>query len=598
MRRGGRTACVVLVAAILAALAVLATAACRRAPFQGPVSLVAKRGDGSLAQVGTVSLGGETRAALVAPASFEVDLPDRPLLTFGMGVSWTGAGEAPGWYRLALRANGRTLVERTLNPRALREWRDVSLPLEGLGRHARLEFDLRLTDRDGRAIPAPAGLLLGVGEPVLHDLGAYGRARGVLLVSIDTVRRDHVGAYGYARPTTPRFDALAGRGVLFDDAVSSSSWTLPAHLSMLTGVDPGRHGGVDLRHGFNRAVPTLPGLLRTAGFGTRAVTSHLYVSGVYGVDDGFEHLDFRQDRKATDVAERGIDLLDRMGDRPFFVFLHMYDPHWHYDPPEWARRIFEQSYTGPVTGVWQDFSKRDRTNVTPADLAHLLALYDGEIRYADTEVGRVLDHMAARGLDRSTLVIVTSDHGEEFLDHGSWEHQKTLYEEVVRVPLALRGPGITPRRERAQASLIDLAPTILAWAGVAVPAAMQGRDLLAPPADREAYGETDHTIDGTHKLFLRGGAGRWKAILSLAGDPAETRKEEWYDLASDPAESRSVAPAPAVAEPIRRRALERWHAGRGGGAGRPVCLSPEQQERLRALGYVSGAPDTGCPEGR
>src|SRR5207245_9845554 len=286
MRRGGRTACVVLVAAILAALAVLATAACRRAPFQGPVSLVAKRGDGSLAQVGTGSLGGETRAALVAPASFEVDLPDRPLLTFGMGVSWTGAGEAPGWYRLALRANGRTLVERTLNPRALREWRDVSLPLEGLGRHARLEFDLRLTDRDGRAIPAPAGLRLGVGAPVRHDLGAYGRARGVLLVSIDTVRRDHVGAYGYARPTTPRFDALAGRGVLFDDAVSSSSWTLPAHLSMLTGVDPGRHGGVDLRHGFNRAVPTLPGLLRTAGFGTRAVASHLYVSGVYGVDDG------------------------------------------------------------------------------------------------------------------------------------------------------------------------------------------------------------------------------------------------------------------------------------------------------------------------
>jgi arylsulfatase A-like enzyme len=589
MRPARRTAW--LVAAVLAA-------ACRRAPFPGPLSLVTLRADGAPARVGTVSLGGETRAALVGPAIFEVDLPDRPLLTFGMGVSWAGDGEAPGWYQLAVKANGRTLLERTLNPRALREWRDVSLPLPGLGRHARLEFDLRVTDRDRRAIAPPAGLVFGVGDPVLHDLDAYGRARGVLLVSIDTVRRDHVGAYGYAKPTTPRFDALAGQGVLFEDAVSSSSWTLPAHLSMLTGVDPGRHGGVDMRHGFNRSVPTVPALLRKAGFATRAVTSHLYVSGVYGVDEGFEHLDFHQDRKATDVAERGIDLLDRIGDRPFFLFLHLYDPHWHYEPPEWAYRIFEQSYAGQMTGLWQDFSKRDAAHVAPADLAHLLALYDGEIRYADTEVGRVLDHLAGRGLDRSTLVIMTSDHGEEFLDHGSWEHQKTLYEEVVRVPLALRAPGIPPRRERAQASLIDLAPTILDWAHVAVPADMQGRDLVSPPADREAYGETDHTIDGTHKLFLRGGAGRWKAILSLSPDTSETRKEEWYDLASDPTERRSVVPAPAVADPIRRRGLERWRAGRGGVAGRPVCLSPEQQERLRALGYVSGAPETGCPQGR
>src|SRR5258708_503323 len=201
-------------------------------------------------------------------------------------------------------------------------------------RRATIAFDLRFTDRDGRPLPIPAGLSLGVGEPVLHDLDAYGRARGVLLVSIDTVRRDHVGAYGYARPTTPRFDALARAGVLFDDAVSTSSWTLPAHLSMLTGVDPGRHGGVDMRHGFNRSVPTVPALLHAAGVATRAVTSHLYVASVYGVDDGFEHLDFRQDRKATQVADRGTSLLVRAGDRPFFVFLHLYHPHSHSDPPD------------------------------------------------------------------------------------------------------------------------------------------------------------------------------------------------------------------------------------------------------------------------
>src|SRR5438552_9777591 len=407
MQRRAGTATVV--AAVLAVLAALGGLGCARRPFHGPLSLLAQRtAAGTAPVVGTLALGGETRAALVAAASFEVDLPARPLVTFGMGVSWTGTGEAPGWYRLDVRADGRTVAERTLNPRARHEWRDASVPLEGLGRRAKLDFDLRLSDRDGRPIAAPAGLVLGVAEPTVHDLDAYGSARGMVLVSIDTVRRDHVGAYGYTRPTTPRFDAFAAEGTLYDDAVSTSSWTLPAHLSMLTGVDPGRHGGVDMRHAFNRRVPTLAALLRAAGFATRAVTSHLYVSGVYGVDEGFEHLDFRQDRKAIDVSGRAIELLDRIADRPFFLFLHFYDPHWHYEPPEWARRIFDQPYTGNVTGVWQDFSRRDPASLTAADLTHLLALYDGEIRYPDTEVGRVLDHLAARGLARSTLVLVTS----------------------------------------------------------------------------------------------------------------------------------------------------------------------------------------------
>jgi arylsulfatase A-like enzyme len=341
-------------------------------------------------------------------------------------------------------------------------------------------------------------------------------------------------------------------------------------------------------HGFNRRVPTLASLLHQAGFATHAVTGHLYVSAVYGLDDGFDHLDFHQDRKATDVANRAVDVLDRIGDRPFFLFLHFYDPHWHYEPPENTRKIFDTSYTGTITGRLQDFSHRDRKSVSQADLAHLVALYDGEIRYVDDELGRVFDHVRARGLDRGTLVLVTSDHGEEFLEHGSWEHQKTLYEEVVRIPLFFRGPGVASRREAAPTSLLDVAPTVLTWAGVPVPAPMQGRSLLSRAGDREGYGETDHTVDGTHKLFLRAGARRWKAILSLDRDGASVRGEEWYDLSVDPGESRSVPPPPATADAMRRLALQRWEAARRLGAGAPaVNLSPEQRERLRALGYIS-----------
>jgi arylsulfatase A-like enzyme len=340
-----------------------------------------------------------------------------------------------------------------------------------------------------------------------------------------------------------------------------------------------------MEHGFNRRVATLPELLRTRGYATQAVTSHLYVSGVYGVDHGFDHLDFHQDRKANDVADRALALLERLGDAPFFLFLHFYDPHWHYDPPAETLRLFEGAYTGSVTGNWQDFSRKTRESLQPADLAHLLALYDGEIRFTDDQLGRVLDHLRDLGLEKGTLLVVTSDHGEEFLEHGSWEHQKTLYEEVVRVPLLLRGPGVPARRQRAQASLVDVAPTILEWAGLEVPASMHGRSLLRAAGDREAYGETDHTIDGTRKLFLRGGQGRWKVILSLARDGGTVQREEWYDLARDPREQMSAPPASA-ADALRQRALARWKADRAGGNGPRVELTPEQREPLRALGYV------------
>ena len=573
----------------MAAAALAMLAGCRGEPFRGPLRLLERpTATGSAPRAGSLTTGGETRAALLETARYRVPLPRRPLLTYGFGISWTGDGEAPGWFHVRVEADGRTLDERKLNPRAARGWRDVSLPLEGLGSGTTLEIHLSLTENDGRAIAPPPGLVLGVADPILHDLDGYGRAKGVVLVSIDTLRRDHVGAYGYPKPTTPRLDALARQGLVCDDAVSTSSWTLPAHLSMLTSVDPGAHGGTDMHHGFNRSVPSLPEVLRKAGFATQAVTSHLYVSSTYGLDAGFDHLDFHQDRKAKDVADRAIDLLDRLGDRPFFLFLHFYDPHWHYDPPESALRAFEpKPYTGALTGRWQDFKDRLPSNVSPADLQHLLALYDGEIRYTDENLGRILDHLEKRGLSAGTLLMVTSDHGEEFLDHGSWEHQKTLYEEVVRVPLVAHGPGIPARHVAPQTSVLDIAPTVLAWAGLPVAPSHQGTSLLLPRSEAEAYGETDNTADGSRKLFLRGGQGSWKLILSLDAATAGVRQAEWYDLAADARETRSAPPREAVAEALSRRAVARWREARGRGAGAPdVNLTPEQKERLKALGYL------------
>jgi arylsulfatase A-like enzyme len=537
--------------------------------------------------VAWLATGGVRRAVLAEPASYRVRLPRRPLLTLGLGIEETGEGSLQGGARLTVRAGGRLLLRKTLNARQAHGFHDLSSGLEGLGPETVLDLDLRRTDAAGRPVSGSGGALVGASDPTIHDLDGYGRSRGIVLISIDTLRRDHVGAYGYPRPTTPRLDALAREGLLCEDAVSTSSWTLPAHLSMLTSLDPARHGGVDVDHRFNGRAPTLAALLRAAGYATRAVTSHLYVSSAYGLNDGFEQLDFRYDRKASDVATRAIGLLDQIGDRPYFLFLHFYDPHTHFVPPERTRELFPSPYQGALGGLLGHFKKFTRETLPEGYLEHLLSLYDAEIRYTDDQIGRILDHMRGRGLDRSSLVLVTSDHGEEFLDHGGWGHEKTLYEELVRVPLIVHGPGVARRRETKQASLLDVMPTILAWAGVAVPPGSQGRSLLEPLPEREAYGETQHTKEPSYKLFLREGQGRYKTVLSVGRERGELLREEWFDLASDPSERVGQRPPAATAAALRERALARFRDARSlAGAAPTVHLTPEQLESLRALGYV------------
>ena len=556
------------------------------APPQGPRSLLGEKPNGARAQVDAVAIGGETRDALLASQSWTLSLPRRARLTFGVGASYEGAGEVPGWGRFVVGLDGRQIASEIVNPRVAHDWKDVTVDLEAPPRGV-LSISIRFTDKDGRDVPQPGQMRLAVSDPVIHDRAAYGRKRGVILISIDTLRRDHVGVYGYGKPTTPTLDALAKAGLLAEDAVSVSSWTLPAHLSMLTSVLPGTHGGTDMKRGFNRSVPSVAEMLKARGVTTHAVTSHLYVSKTYGLDAGFDSMNFRQDRPAENVANHAMDLVDRFGDRPFFLFLHFYDPHWHYAPPPDVLKIFESSYAGRMTGNLRDFQKLRADEVLPEDLAHLLALYDGEIRYTDNEIGRLMTHLSETGLLGNTLMVVTSDHGEEFLEHGSWEHQKTLYEEVIRVPLVVSGPGVASRRETRPVSLLDIAPTILDFLSVDPAPSMKGLSLLGPLTDsREMYGETDHTIDGTRLLFLRGGARSWKAILRSDLVKQEERPSEWYDLAKDPREMTNQPPTESLRSSIEARARDTALKSRSTSRSVPVELSSEQKEKLRALGYI------------
>lgn len=554
----------------------------------GPQSLLVAKTDAGRANIAPVSIGDETRDALLASQSWTLAFPKRATLTFGVGAHFDSKDETPGWGRFVVSLDGKVIAKETVNPRVAHHWKDTTVELDAPPAKGVVAVSIRFTDKDGADLAQPAELKLAMSDPVIHDKAGYGLKKGVIFISVDTLRRDHVGAYGYAKPTTPTLDALAKAGVLADDAVSVSSWTLPSHLSMMTSVLPGTHGGTDMKRAFNHSVPTVAELLRAQGVATHAVTSHLYVSKIYGVDAGFDSMNFRQDRLASNVANHAMDLIDRFGDRPFFIFLHFYDPHWHYAPPAETLKIFEPiPYLGKMTGNLNDFQKLRADQVKPADLDHLRALYDGEIRYTDNEIARLMTHLKERDALRNTLMVVTSDHGEEFLEHGSWEHQKTLYEEVIRIPLIVSGTGVAARRETQPVDLLDIAPTILDFLSVKPVPTMKGVSLLrSVPDHREMYGETDNTLDGSRLSFLRNGSQSWKAILR--SDPLKkvVRSSEWFDLAKDPAENTNRPPADSLRASIESRAQDVALKSRSTAATKAVVLSSEQREALKALGYV------------
>lgn len=554
-----------------------------------------------------IALDGDTRRALAAslPAEFRfrVRVPERALLTFAIGIM-TAPGASPdeaapgNHVRFSVSGGdaveSAVLFERDIHVARRGRWIEQEVDLRSLaGREVWLAFEAMLPGAEGaESIP-----VVGVfGEPILHDRARYRRGRGVVIVSIDTLRRDHMSVYGYPRQTTPGLEALASESVVFEDAVSPSSWTLPAHASLFTSTYPSVHGAVNLNVGLSSSWPNLAAILQEAGFVTQGIVTHVYLSREYGFDRGFDRFQYLPETRAEVVTDRAIQFLTAMGDRDFFLFVHYYDPHWHYDPPPPYDSAFDPAYEGDASGVWWDFKELDRDTIEPRDLHHIKALYDGEILYTDRNVERLVREMKRLGIFDKTLVVVTSDHGEEFLEHGSWEHQKTLYEEQLRVPLIVKFPdgegGGT--RVSEQVTLLDVAPTVADVMEISVPDSFHGVSLQGElDPERELWAETEHTIDGTHKLSLRRGSGESKAIFSIERSEVvsegETVETELYDLETDPGELDELDD-----DAIRRRAEARLREyldtvaekREGKGDSPSVDLDPEERERLRSLGYI------------
>lgn len=435
--------------------------------------------------------------------------------------------------------------------------------------------------------------LLAAGYQAAGALASDDPGPNIVLILIDTLRADHLGCYGYQRNTSPNIDAFAAGAVLYKNAISTSSWTSPAVASFFTGQYPHVMGYEDQAVVLDEKFLTLAEILRYSGYATRGVISHLYLSAELGFGQGFDGFDEENAQghghiSSPSVTDKGIELIDELKDEKFFLFLHYFDPHCDYilhDEYNFYPDYAGSLYSGQTIQDLRAFARE----MNDDDVRYLNALYDSEIRFTDQHVGRLFDHLKDAGLYDDALIVIVADHGEEFLERGNaWiGHTRTVYQELVHVPFMVKAPGgVEPCTVERPVSLLDFMPTVVASAGLEVPA---GYEHDGMPID--ASGETEHLRSvlitetkrwGTHQGVIEGD---WK----LLHDPT-ARSFHLFDLEADPGEIEDVSGAND--ETLRRlkAALFEWdydvRMKRSKFRVRHPNLSNKQVEKLKSLGYI------------
>ncbi|NNE07207.1 MAG: sulfatase, partial [Gemmatimonadetes bacterium] len=420
----------------------------------------------------------------------------------------------------------------------------------------------------------PAALLLpGLFFALACAPAPAGNGRSVLLITLDTTRADRIGVYGGESASTPSIDALARRGVLFERAYASIPVTLPSHTTILTGLYPHEHGVRD--NGVYRVpdeLTTLAEVLRDRDYRTGAFVSAHVLHSQYRIDQGFTVFDDEMveplrvqspvprgaklpehtkrwidtwsrpyQRRAETTVERALEWLgaDDGTDAPFFCWVHLFDPHLSYEPPAPYDTLFGDPYDGPVDGTgesFHDLAKELQGRIPRKHLDRMISLYDGEISYADEWIGRLL-----AAVPDSTLVVFTADHGEALGEHGQFfEHQMTIYEETMRVPLVVAGPGVPGAgvRRTEPAGSVDVFPTVLGLLGLRGGGDVSGVDLFGPGATepRPLYGETRAALTAVPTpTGYRGVRENGWALIREIVKPDRIQKEQLFHTVDDPA---------------------------------------------------------------
>lgn len=408
----------------------------------------------------------------------------------------------------------------------------------------------------------------------------------IVLISLDTLRADHLGVYGYDRDLSPNLDRMAARGVVFRNHYSQAPNTAPSHTSVLTGLFPSVPGIWGHGELLDPAVPVIPEMFREAGYTTAAfvqLPGESYKRG-FDVYTGLSHdASFR--RRAEATMDAVYEFVEAPREEPFFLFLHTYSVHLPYNPPQ----EFADRYWGDYDGTLGKSIRRgdvDRINergddVTDADRQHVVDMYDAEIATLDHDLGAMFDRFEAQGLFDDTIFAIIADHGEEFGDHGLYgRHTYSLYEELLRTPLIMFGPGVPEGVDVEMPSRnLDVAPTLLRMAGIDAPQAMQGFDL-EPLWDGT---ETEPRVVLAEKKEYR--------VFIVDGFKYDTDVGALYDLRQDPGELFDVREEYPDKVVEFERLIAAWEtelARAAANVGNPgaVQLSPEEVRRLRALGYL------------
>ena len=465
---------------------------------------------------------------------------------------------------------------------------------------APLRVSLRASalDGEGERVPVKVGGVRVVGpwaaepelgegrpEPALRDE----RDRpNLLVVLVDTLRADHLGLYGYDRPTSPRLDALAAEAVVFENAIAQSSWTKPAVATLLTGLSPLAHGVNSPEAGLPDTAPRLAESLAGAGYRTAAVVTNAHLGEGSGFAAGFERYDFLPDapNDAPEAVGRALSwLAEHDGSKPFFLYLHLIDPHAPYAPSEEARRRFARAEQARGLGSVSFLRRLAAREIEPSQevTRGLIDLYDAEIADTDRHLGVLWDELERRGLLRDTLLVFVSDHGEAFGDHGVFGHGWDLHQEVLRVPLFIRPPGGgAGRREASPVSQMDVTATLLGAAGLAPLPGSAGRDLLAlDGASRPAIVSYLDYEERRGASLVEDG---WKLVLPLSGQFG--LRPRLFPL-SEPEEGQDYLRVHPVRTGLLESRLRATLDAAGDTEAPEIELDEATRRRLEALGYLN-----------
>jgi arylsulfatase A-like enzyme len=559
-------------------------------------------------EVEQASAGGVDRRAIVLASGAQVDwfaeVPEDGTLVFGTGLGSEGSGT------LALEINSDGSPGSTQRVEVGASWSDQQVSLKQLaGKIVRVRFrnegETELALSDVRVVRR-VGEVVTVDEP----------ARNVVVLLIDTLRASKLQAYyPKTRVKTPTIDAFASQGTLFERPQSPENWTKPSVASVLTSLHPATHNTKQDASKLPKSALMLSEVYQKAGFKTASFIANGYVSNAFGFDQGWDHYTnyIREARNtnASNVFGEAEGWIEKNKDGRFFVYIQTIDPHVPYDPPAKFLEMYDpQPYNGQVknrrTHLMLDDAKKNpkKYAFTKRDKERIEALHDGEISYHDEHFGKFLVKLQELGLDENTIIVVTSDHGEEFQEHGSWGHGHSVYQELLGVPLMFRWPGVIPASTRIGpvVSTLDIGPTVLEATGVPIPEKFEGRSLLGfmrgdwPSGPYVAFSDF---LD--HRRVIRGGD--WKMIIR--GNLSQVM----FDLGNDYWEQKELDGSD---HPIAQRYLRTLHgqflgaqnrghwlaASTSSSSKQKPGLTEEKQEmtpklcrQLVALGYISAECD-------